>query len=191
MKKTGATIIYILFVVLLLGGAIAGLLYLTNGGTTSPRLFDIKLNDSIIDGQQIGLSRSKSLEFVVASKIGQKLPANLQLRVLPNENAEKISYSIGDLEYTLSVIDDFSGMFRIVNNNETVTISSNWNLINFLADYHLVSAESIKLRDYVEGKLAFIDLYFVSADLTIKCSLIEHVNVSEVGLDNSTIVVGG
>lgn len=191
MKKTGATIIYILFVILLLGGAIAGILYLTNGGITSPRLFDIKLNNTIIDGQQIGLSRSNSLEFVVDSKLGQKLPSNLQLRVLPNENAEKITYTIGDLEYTLSALDDFSGMFKIVNNKENITISSDWNLINFLADYHLVSAKSIKLRDYVEGKLAFIDLYFVSADLTIKCSLIEHVNVTEVGLDNSTIVVGG
>lgn len=191
MKKTGSTIIYILFVILLLGGAIAGILYLTNGGTTAPRLFDIKLNDTIIDGQQIGLSHSNSLEFVVTSKIGDKLPSNIQVRVLPNENAEKIFYTIGDLEYTLSALGDFSGMFNIVNNKDKITISSDWNLIDFLADYHVVSTELITLNDYVEGKFAFVDLFFISGDLTVKCSLIEHVNVTGVELDNNSIIVGG
>lgn len=191
MKKTGATIIYILFVVLLLGGTIAGVLYLTNGGTTAPRLFDIKLNDTIIDGQQINLSRSKSLEFNVVSKIGQKLPSNLQLRVLPNELAQKISYSIGNLEYTLDSCNDLSALFDITYNENKIIISSDWNLIKFLADYHVVSAESISLNDYVEGKFAFVDLCFISGDLSVKCSLIEFINVTEVELDKSSIVIGG
>lgn len=192
MKKTGATIIYILFVILLLGGAIAGLLYLTNGGTTAPRLFDVKYNDTNIDGQIVTLSNfNKPVEFVITSKIGEKLPSNIQVRALPNENAKKISYSIGALDYTLDSCNDLSDMFNIVIEDNKVTVSSEWKLAEFLANYYAEPIESIVFNEYLQGSFSFVDLCFISGDLTVKCSLLEYVNVAGVEFDNDTIFIGG
>lgn len=191
MKKTGSTIIYILFVILLLGGAIAGLLYLTNGGTTAPRLFDVKHNDTNIDGQIVTLSNfNEPVEFVITSKIGDKLPSNIQVRVLPNENAKKVMFAINGDTYNLVTCKDLTALFSIEINENNITVSSDWNMKKFLADYFAVTVDEVEILEYEQGVFSFVDLHFIVDKTTVKCGLFEFVRVDNIELDNENIIVG-
>lgn len=191
MKKTGATIIYILFVILLLGGAIAGLLYLTNGGTTAPRLFDITYNNENVDGQVITMANAdKAVTFNAESKLDKSELLKFQVRALPNDNAKKVMFAINGDTYNLVACKDLTALFNIEINNNKIIVSSDWNMKKFLANYFAVSVDEVEMLEYEQGVFSFVDLHFILDKTTVKCGLFEFVRVDNIELDNENIIVG-
>lgn len=191
MKKTGATIVYIIFVILLLGGAVAGLLYLTNGGTTAPRLFDITYNNENVDGQVITMANAdKAVTFNAESKLDKSELLKLQVRALPNDNAKKVMFAINGDTYNLVACKDLTALFNIEINNNKIIVSSDWNMKKFLANYFAVSVDEVEMLEYEQGVFSFVDLHFILDKTTVKCGLFEFVRVDNIELDNENIIVG-
>lgn len=192
MKKTGGIIVYAVLVLVVLAGTIGGIIYTTNGGTTNARLFDVKLNAVNIDGQVIPISNlSKPLNFNIVPKLGQKLPSGLQVRALPNNEARNIAFTVSGEKHTLSACKDITALFNISKNNDTVSISSDWDLIGFLADYYVVERDAIVFINYIPGAFSFVDLCFMSGNVIIKCALVEYIDVVGVELESDTVIIGG
>lgn len=191
MKKTGAKIIYMLFVIMLLGGVIAGILYLTNGGTTAPRLFDITYNNEIIDGQIITMANAdKAVTFNAESKLDKSELLKLQVRALPNDNAKKVMFAINGDTFNLVACKDLTALFNIEINNNKIIVSSDWNMKKFLADYFAVSVDEVEMLEYEQGVFSFVDLHFILDKTTVKCGLFEFVRVDNIELDNENIIAG-
>lgn len=192
MKKTGAKIIYMLFVIMLLGGVIAGILYLTNGGTTSPRLFDIKFNNENIDRQVIAMSEAdKAVNFKAEGKLEKDKVLKIQVRALPNENAKKVKFAINGEIYNLVACKDLTDLFNIKVNENNITVSSNWDMKKFLADYFVVPIDKVEILEYGQGAYSFVDLIFTVGSINVKCGLLEFIRVGNIELDNENIVIGG
>lgn len=192
MKKTGAKIIYMLFVIMLLGGVIAGVLYLTNGGTTSPRLFDIKFNEENIDRQVIAMSDAdKAVKFKAEGKLEKDKVLKIQVRALPNENAKKVKFAINGEIYNLVACKDLTDLFNIEIHENNITVSSNWNMKKFLADYFVVPIDNVEILEYGQGAYSFVDLIFTVGSINVKCGLLEFVRVGKLELDNENIIIGG
>lgn len=192
MKKTGAKIIYMLFVIMLLGGVIAGILYLTNGGTTSPRLFDIKFNNENIDRQVIAMSEAdKAVNFKAEGKLEKDKVLKIQVRALPNENAKKVKFAINGEIYNLVACKDLTDLFNIEINENNITVSSNWDMKKFLADYFVVPIDKVEILEYGQGAYSFVDLIFTVGSINVKCGLLEFIRVGNIELDNENIVIGG
>lgn len=191
MKKTGAKIIYMLFVIMLLGGVIAGVLYLTNGGTTSPRLFNITYNNENVDGQVITMANAdKAVAFKAESKFDDSKILKLQVRALPNDNAKKVMFAINNNTYNLIACKDLTALFNIEINENKIIVSSDWNIKNFLADYFAVVEDEVEMLEYEQGIFSFVDLHFTVEKTTVKCGLFEFVRVDNIELDNDSIIVG-
>lgn len=191
MKKKTGSVLYIFLALLLIIGIVVGALYFTNGGTTEPRLFDIKLNNVNVDGLQIEMSSNDILEFVIISKLGSKKPDNLQLKIVPNDLAKNVRFTIENREYNLYGLKDLSGLFNVTYDDNKIKVSTDWNLIDFLVDYYVTTSDLVTLNDYKESAFSFIDLHFCSSDLVIKCSLIQVVFVTEILFDKDNVIFNG
>lgn len=196
MKKKGgifSTIILIVLLFGLLGGLIVGALYLTNGGRTDIRLYDIVTDDKIIDNTQFYLRDDNTpLKFKAIPKIDKIKIQDLKVRAVPSVNSDSAYIQFFDGERRkLSNCKDFTAMFNIDINNDMITVSTDWNINKYLANYYVLQENQIELIDFKSGVLSYIDLQFIIGDLTISCGLIDFVSVTEIVIDNDNILIEG
>lgn len=187
MSKTGGIIVYALMVVLVLGGVIGAAIYLTNGGTTSVRTFNVLFNGELIDNQTISMRDNNTpVIFNIESLLTDKAPT-VKVRAVPNANAEKVNISVGEKPYRLSACKDFTGLFNIEYADGAITISSNFDFQSFLKDY-FASEEDAEVKGLTEQ--SYITLIFTSGKVDIKCDIIRHTTVTDVAIDTESIVIG-
>lgn len=188
MKKTGGIIVYVLLVVLVLGGVIGVVIYLTNGGTTSVRTFNILLGEELIDNQTISIRDDKTpVVFKIQSLLTDKAPT-VKVRAVPNANADTVNVTAGGSVYRLSDCKDFTGLFNIEYLDGAIKISSDFNFQSFLKNY-FASEEDAKVKGLTED--SYITLIFTSGKTEIKCDVIRHLTVKGVSIDTESIVIGG
>lgn len=189
MKKTGGIIVYALIVILVLVGVIGGAVYLTNGGTTSVRTFNVLFNGDLIDKQTIGIRDDNTpVTFSIESLLTDKVPT-VTVRAEPNNNADLVNITAGSAVYRLSDCKDLTSLFNINYDGNTVTISSNFDFSTFLADYFQVESAVVSGMSY--GKENYITLIFSAGKTEIKCSILNLVSAKSVELDTESIVIGG
>lgn len=187
MSKTGGIIVYVLMVILVLGGVIGGAVYLTNGGTTSVRTFNVLVDGGLIDNQTISIRDDNTpVTFNIESLLSDKAPT-VKVRAVPNANADKVNISVGDKPYRLSACKDFTGLFNIEYIDNTIMISSNFDFQSFFKDY-FASDTDAEVKGLTEQ--SYITLIFTSGKVEIKCDVIRHTTVTDVALDTESIIIG-
>lgn len=187
MSKTGGIILYVLMVILILGGVIGGAVYLTNGGTTAVRTFNVLVDGGLIDNQTISMRDDNTpVVFNIESLLTDKAPS-VKVRAVPNANADKVNISVGDKPYRLSACKDFTGLFNIEYIDGEIKISSDFNFQSFLKNY-FASEEDAKVKGLTEQ--SYITLIFTSGKVEIKCDVIRHTTVTDVALDTESIIIG-
>lgn len=187
MSKTGGIIVYALMVVLVLGGAIGGAVYLTNGGTTNARTFNVLVDGGLVDNQTISIRDDNTpVTFNIESLLTDKTPT-VKVRAVPNANAEKVNISVGDKPYRLSACKDFTGLFNIEYIDGAINISSKFDFKSFLKDY-FAAEEDAEVKGLTEQ--SYITLIFTSGKIDIKCEVIRHTTVTDVALDTESIIIG-
>lgn len=187
MSKTGGIIVYALMVILVLGGVIGGAVYLTNGGTTSVRTFNVLFNGEVIDNQTISMRDDNTpVTFNIESLLAENAPS-VKVRAVPNANADKVNISVGDKPYRLSACKDFTGLFNIEYADGAITISSNFDFKSFLKNY-FASEEDAEVKGLTEQ--SYITLIFTSGKVEIKCDVIKHTTVTDVAIDTESIIIG-
>lgn len=189
MKKSIGIIVYALLVVLVLLGVIGGVIYLTNGGTTNIRTFNILLDGELIDNQVVSMRDDNTpIVFEVNSLIKDKM-STVTVRAEPNNNADLVSVTAGDNPYRLSDCKDLSSLFNINYDGNTIIISSVFDFSTYLADYFQAKSAVVSGLNY--GKENYITLIFSAGKTEIKCSILNLVSAKSVELDTESIVIGG
>lgn len=187
MSKTGGIILYALLVVMVLGGVIGGAVYLTNGGTTSVRTFNVLVDGGLIDNQTISMHDDNTpVVFNIESLLTDKAPS-VKVRAVPNANADKVNISVGDKPYRLSACKDFTGLFNIEYLDGEIKVSSDFDFQSFLKNY-FASEEDAEVKGLTEQ--SYITLIFTSGNVEIKCDVIRHRAVTDVALDTESIIIG-
>lgn len=187
MSKTGGIIVYALMVILVLGGVIGGAVYLTNGGTTSARTFNVLVADGLIDNQTISMRDDNTpVTFNVESLLADKAPT-VKVRAVPNANADKVNISVGDKPYRLSACKDFTGLFNIEYVDNTIAISSDFDFQSFLKNYFDAETNA-EVKGLTEQ--SYITLIFTSGKVDIKCDVIRHRAVTDVAIDTESVIIG-
>lgn len=188
MGKTGGIIVYALMVILVLGGVIGGVIYLTNGGTTSVRTFNVLLNGGLIDNQTISMRDDNTpVVFNIESLLTDKAPS-VKVRAVPNANADTVNVTVGGSVYRLSDCKDITGLFNIEEVDGAIAISSKFDFSTFLTKY-FVSESNAVVSGMTED--SYITLIFTAGKTEIKCDIIKHTTVMNVELDTESIVIGG
>lgn len=187
MSKTGGIIVYALMVILVLGGVIGGAVYLTNGGTTAVRTFNVLVDGGLIDNQIISIRDDNTpVIFSIESLLTDKAPS-VKVRAVPNANADKVNISVGDKPYRLSACKDFTGLFDIEYVDDEIKISSNFDFQSFLKNY-FASEEDAEIKGLTEQ--SYITLIFTSGKVEIECDVIRHRAVTDVAIDTESIIIG-
>lgn len=188
MRKTGGVIVYALLVVMVLGGVIGGAVYLTNGGTTSARTFNVLVDGGLIDNQTIAMRDDNTpVTFNVESLLTDKAPT-VKVRAVPNANADTVNVTVNGSVYRLSDCKDTTGLFNIEEVDGTIAISSTFDFSTFLTKYFASESNAI-VSGMTEDR--YITLIFTSGKTEIKCDVIRHLTVKDVAIDTESIVIGG
>lgn len=187
MKNTGGIIVYALMVILVLCGVIGGAVYLTNGGTTSARTFNVLVNGELIDSQTISMRDDNTpVVFNIESLLTDKAPS-VKVRAVPNANADTVNVTVSGSVYRLSDCKDITELFHIDYLDGEITISSTFDFSTFLTKYFASESNAV-----VSGMTedSYITLIFTSGKTEIKCNIIRHLSVNEVNIDKDCIIIG-
>lgn len=194
-KQSGifSTILLVLLLIALLVGLICGALYLTNGGLTDVRLIDIVTEDNkIIDNTTIYMRDDNSIvTFKAVSKLPNKKMPDIKVVAIPNNNADTVQVIVAGELRKLSNCKNFTAMFDIEVKDNIITVSTDWDIQGYLADYNLKNRDEIEILDFKSGINSYIDLQFVVGDLKIACNLIDEITVKSVDIDKDNILIKG
>lgn len=190
-KTSKASLIaMIILTIVIIVGAVGGIAYATNGLTTDLRGFDVLQDGKIIDGKTFELRNDKTpIEFEIRAKTPNLDISGITCKVTANSNSSNVNVTADSEIFSLTNCNDYARLFDIKIENEKVTISTEWKLIEFLANYYNVSFEKIKLDGFEYGKKAYFDLNFIIGKVKVSCSMIDYITIADIQLNENSILL--
>lgn len=194
-KQSGilSTILLVLLLISLLCGLIFGVLYLTNGGITDVRMIDIVTEDNkIIDNALIYMRDDNSVvTFKAVTKLPNQKMSDIRVVAVPNVNADSVQVIVDGELRKLSSCKNFTAMFDVEVKDNIITVSTDWDMQGYLAEYNLKNRDQIEILNFKSGINSYIDLQFSIGDLKITCNLIDQIVVKSVVIDKDNIFIEG
>lgn len=178
----------IILTIVIIAGAVGGIAYATNGLTTDLRGFDVYNDGKLVDGNTYVLKNDNTpVEFEIKKKMPNLDLKNLTYKIIANKNASSVRIKLNEkIKYSLSYCKDFAPMFDIKIDNDKITISTDWNLVEFLKNYY---NSPIELQGFESGKKAYFDIIFSIGKSSVCCSFLEYIGIDNIELDKDSVLL--
>lgn len=184
----GSIIIGIILLIVLIG-AIGAISLTTNGGKNDIRLFDIQYNNENIDGAIINIRNDGTpTVFQIVPKIPNDKITDIEVKIYPHkDNAETVAIKYGNKTDKLTAISDLTDLFNIEYGDNSISISSTWNLEEIIAKKFDIDKTTVEVTNFNEG-IDYLVINFTKNKTTIKSSIVRLIVADDIILDTDKII---